>query len=124
MQTEAMSELHPQVKRILCSRLRAEKIALRTTGDALTPYGGLVPWAAFTRHTATPAGAEPDHLATGGLRAGRHEIGNSAGKLAVESRHLRDLQVALMIERDRDGIVDERLARDELDAKSPEAIGT
>jgi hypothetical protein len=24
---------------------------LRATGDALTPYGGLVPWAAFTRHT-------------------------------------------------------------------------
>ena len=27
------------------------KVALRTTADALTPYGGLVPWAAFTRHT-------------------------------------------------------------------------
>jgi hypothetical protein len=27
------------------------KVALRATADALTPYGGLVPWAAFVRHT-------------------------------------------------------------------------
>ena len=26
------------------------KVRLTVTGDTLTPYGGLVPWAAFTKH--------------------------------------------------------------------------
>ena len=51
MQTEAMTELHPAGEGDFVFTTAGGKVALRTTDDALTPYGGLVPWAAFARHT-------------------------------------------------------------------------
>ena len=46
-----MTEVHPAGEGDFVFTTAGGKVALRTTGDALTPYGGLVPWAAFTRHT-------------------------------------------------------------------------
>jgi len=51
MQTETVSEFHPAGEGDFVFTTAGGKVALSTTGDALTPYGGLVPWAAFTRHT-------------------------------------------------------------------------
>jgi hypothetical protein len=48
MQTETITELHPAGEDDFVFTTAGGKVALRTTGDALTPYGGLVPWAAFT----------------------------------------------------------------------------
>jgi hypothetical protein len=46
-----MTELHPAGEDDFMFTTAGGKVDLRTTDDALTPYGGLVPWAAFTRHT-------------------------------------------------------------------------
>ncbi len=51
MQTEALPEAHPTGEDDFVFTTAGGKVALRTTDDALTPYGGLVPWAAFARHT-------------------------------------------------------------------------
>jgi hypothetical protein len=51
MQTEAMIPAHPAGESDFVFSTAGGPVALRTTDDALTPYGGLVPWAAFTRHT-------------------------------------------------------------------------
>ncbi|HEY4302595.1 MAG TPA: IS1380 family transposase [Candidatus Didemnitutus sp.] len=51
MQTEAMTSAHPAGEADFVFATAGGKVALRTTSDALTPYGGLVPWAAFARHT-------------------------------------------------------------------------
>jgi hypothetical protein len=51
MQTEATPLLHPAGEADFMFTTAGGKVALRATDDALTPYGGLVPWAAFARHT-------------------------------------------------------------------------
>jgi hypothetical protein len=51
MQTEAINAVHPTGEADFMFSTAGGKVALSTTDDALTPYGGLVPWAAFTRHT-------------------------------------------------------------------------
>ena len=51
MQTEAINTDHPAGEEDFAFRTAGGTVALRTTDDALTPYGGLVPWAAFVRHT-------------------------------------------------------------------------
>jgi hypothetical protein len=52
MQTEAMTLAHPTGEADFVFTTAGGQVALRTTGEALTPYGGLVPWAAFARYTA------------------------------------------------------------------------
>jgi len=51
MQTEAIKPDHPAGEEDFAFRTGGGTVALRATDDALTPYGGLVPWAAFIRHT-------------------------------------------------------------------------
>ena len=51
MQTEAIQTDHPAGEEDFAFRTAGGTVALRATDDALTPYGGLVPWAAFIRHT-------------------------------------------------------------------------
>ena len=51
MQTETKVAAHPAGEADFVFHTAGGPVALRTTGDALTPYGGLVPWAAFARHT-------------------------------------------------------------------------
>lgn len=50
MPTEAMVPVHPTGEADFVFRTAGGPVSLRTTTDALTPYGGLVPWAAFARH--------------------------------------------------------------------------
>ena len=49
MQTEALGAVHPAGEADFEFTTAGGKVALRVTGEALTPYGGLVPWAAFLR---------------------------------------------------------------------------
>jgi hypothetical protein len=51
MQNETLSESHPMGEEDFVFTTAGGKVALSATSDALTPYGGLVPWAAFTKHT-------------------------------------------------------------------------
>lgn len=51
MQNESLPKLHPAGEADFVFTTAGGNVALRTTADALTPYGGLVPWAAFARHT-------------------------------------------------------------------------
>ena len=51
MQPKATPMLHPTGEADFVFTTAGGKVALRATDDALTPYGGLVPWAAFARHT-------------------------------------------------------------------------
>ena len=51
MQTEAIKPDHLAGEEDFAFRTAGGTVALRATDDALTPYGGLVPWAAFIRHT-------------------------------------------------------------------------
>ncbi len=50
-QTKAMVPAHPTGEADFVFRTAGGPVGLRTTDEALTPYGGLVPWAAFARHT-------------------------------------------------------------------------
>ena len=49
MQTEALGTIHSAGEEDFEFTTAGGKVALRVTGEALTPYGGLVPWAAFLR---------------------------------------------------------------------------
>ena len=51
MQTEAIQPDHPAGGEDFAFRTAGGTVALRATDDALTPHGGLVPWAAFILHT-------------------------------------------------------------------------
>jgi hypothetical protein len=51
MPTDTLPALHPAGEADFVFTTAGGQVALRTTPDALTPYGGLVPWAAFARHT-------------------------------------------------------------------------
>jgi hypothetical protein len=51
METIVPHEPHPAGEGDFVFPTAGGNVALRTTQDALTPYGGLVPWAAFARHT-------------------------------------------------------------------------
>jgi hypothetical protein len=43
-------ELHPAGERDFSFPTAGGKVRLSVTNDALTPFGGLVPWAAYTEH--------------------------------------------------------------------------
>ncbi|MDR2675153.1 MAG: hypothetical protein LBC18_09920, partial [Opitutaceae bacterium] len=53
MRTEALEKLHPEgegdFEEDLVFATAGGQVALRVGGETLTPYGGLVPWAAFVR---------------------------------------------------------------------------
>jgi hypothetical protein len=51
MHNELSCEVHPTGEDDFVFSTAGGKVALRATDDALTPYGGLVPWAAFAKHT-------------------------------------------------------------------------
>ena len=51
MQNELSTQRHSAGEDDFVFTTAGGKVALRTTDDALTPYGGLVPWAAFAKHT-------------------------------------------------------------------------
>jgi hypothetical protein len=51
MHHEALAEVHPAGEGDFVFTTAGGKVALRATSDTLTPYGGLVPWAAFAKHT-------------------------------------------------------------------------
>lgn len=42
--------MHPEGEGVFSFPTNGGRVRLSTTDDALTPYGGLVPWAAFTKH--------------------------------------------------------------------------
>jgi len=45
-----VAEVHPLGEGVFSFPTAGGRVRLSVTDDALTPYGGLVPWAAFTRH--------------------------------------------------------------------------
>lgn len=45
-----MEGVHPEGEGVFSFPTNGGRVRLSTTEDALTPYGGLVPWAAFTKH--------------------------------------------------------------------------
>ena len=47
MQTAALGTVHPAGEEDFEFTTAGGKVALRVTCEALTPYGGLVPWAEF-----------------------------------------------------------------------------
>ena len=49
MKREAVAEGHPEGEEDFVFTTGGGRVALRVTSEALTPYGGLVPWAAFIR---------------------------------------------------------------------------
>lgn len=51
MRSEAVTEVHPSGEEDFVFSTAGGKVGLSATSDALTPYGGLVPWAAFAKHT-------------------------------------------------------------------------
>ena len=50
MHSELSAQLHPAGEDDFVFTTAGGKVALRATDEALTPYGGLVPWAAFLKH--------------------------------------------------------------------------
>ena len=51
MNTTLAARLHPAGEGFFEFPTAGGKVRLQSTADVLTPYGGLVPWAAFARHT-------------------------------------------------------------------------
>lgn len=51
MNTTLATRLHPAGEGVFEFPTAGGKVRLQSTADVLTPYGGLVPWAAFARHT-------------------------------------------------------------------------
>ena len=51
MNTTLAPCLHPAGEGVFEFPTAGGKVRLQSTADVLTPYGGLVPWAAFARHT-------------------------------------------------------------------------
>jgi hypothetical protein len=47
---EAVEGIHPLGEGVFSFPTAGGRVRLSVTDDALTPYGGLVPWAAFTKH--------------------------------------------------------------------------
>lgn len=45
--------LHPAGERAFTFPTAGDRVRLSVTDDALTAYGGLEPWAAFTKHLGT-----------------------------------------------------------------------
>jgi hypothetical protein len=53
MNTTMVPRVHPAGEGVFEFPTAGGKVRLQSTADVLTPYGGLVPWAAFARHTDT-----------------------------------------------------------------------
>jgi hypothetical protein len=51
MHSELSTPVHPAGEDDFVFTTAGGRVALRATDEALTPYGGLVPWAAFLKHT-------------------------------------------------------------------------
>jgi hypothetical protein len=49
MKNQALGMVHPEREEEFEFTTAGGKVALRVSTEALTPYGGLVPWAAFLR---------------------------------------------------------------------------